>query len=597
MNRRRFVIGSAAATGVGVALVAEGCSTMKSIAPLFPGAAGYTLNVGYATTTFGAYTLRTRTYNGSTAGPTLEAFPGGTLRVTVNNQLPPNPPAVIPQHGIMVPHYDSMQDMMRRRPSRTVLSVPPVDPMNNPHSFNTTNLHVHGIQTIPHLYEPIGTSNPGAMMIAIEPGQQYTYNFPIPADHPSGLFWYHPHHHGSTDVQVAGGMAGLIVVRGPIDQVPEIAAAREILMAIQTLEVNQIGNTNNYEYEPVAYQAATSANPNAYTGGTAFTMLTVNGQGVVWMNNNAPSSTPPAGSPALNQISTPQITMQPGEVIRLRLLNGTNGIYLPLLLPGMDCYVIAYDGINLPAPVKKKFDFSGTVTQLNLSAPATNVLSTAPGNRVELLIQAPATPGTYTLSVAPQSGIEGPLGRFNIANFVVTGTPVSMSIPAALPLPTREYPLITQSETVRTRTIYFHESVSQPAGFNAVLTGFWVWIAGDTFPGQLFNEMTNNFPLALGTAEEWILINQTTCGHPFHIHVNSFEVIAVNGVDLPVPQFQDTFMIPPAQAPMGSSVDGLTPQGSIKIRMRFKQWTGKAVFHCHILQHEDTGMMQNIIIS
>ncbi len=56
----------------------------------------------------------------------------------------------------------------------------------------------------------------------------------------------------------------------------------------------------------------------------------------------------------------------------------------------------------------------------------------------------------------------------------------------------------------------------------------------------------------------------------------------VNGVPVGAPQFQDTFMIPPAQAPIGSAVDNLTPQGSIKIRMRLKQWTGKAVFHCHI---------------
>ena len=76
-------------------------------------------------------------------------------------------------------------------------------------------------------------------MIQVQPGQTYSYDFPIPPDHPSGLHWYHPHNHGSTDVQVSNGMAGLvIVVRGPIDQVPEIKAAREIFMVVQTLDVN-----------------------------------------------------------------------------------------------------------------------------------------------------------------------------------------------------------------------------------------------------------------------------------------------------------------------------------------------------------------------
>ena len=102
---------------------------------------------------------------------------------------------------------------------------------------------------------------------------------------------------------------------------------------------------------------------------------------------------------------------------------------------------------------------------------------------------------------------------------------------------------------------------------------------------------------AVNTAEEWTIINGTTCGHPFHIHVNSFELIEVNGVPVP-PSIWDTFMVPPAQAMQsGASFDGYTPQGQIKIRLRFKQWRGKSVFHCHILPHEDTGMMNNILIT
>src|ERR1700723_1073946 len=128
-----------------------------------------------------------------------------------------------------------MSEEMRGRAARTRLSATPIDRMTGPHAFNTPNLHVHGVQTIPHIFYPLGTSNPAAMMVAIEPGKTFEYPFPIPSDHPSGLFWYHPHHHGATDVQVSGGMAGLLIVRGPIDSVPEIAAAREILLAIQTL--------------------------------------------------------------------------------------------------------------------------------------------------------------------------------------------------------------------------------------------------------------------------------------------------------------------------------------------------------------------------
>jgi FtsP/CotA-like multicopper oxidase with cupredoxin domain len=593
MNRRRFVVGTAAATGVGAALVAEGCSAIKSLAPLLPNASEYTLNVGYATSNVSGYVMRTRTYNGKTFGPTLVAYPGQTLSITINNQLPPNPPAVVPSsaHGLKVPAYANMNEMARRKPSGMRLATTPVDPMNNPHSFNTTNLHVHGIQTIPHLYDPVGTSDVSAMMVAIEPGTKFTYSFPIPSDHPSGLFWYHPHHHGSTDVQVSGGMAGLIVVPGPIDQVPEIAAAREIFMVIQSLQVNPAasGSPWAYEYEPVAYLPFT--NPLAYTGGTAFTMMTVNGQGVLWINENTNAATP---------LTTPVFSMQPGEVVRLRLLNGTNGIYLPLVLPGMDAYVIANDGINVLTPLKQRFDFSSTVTQFNINDAATNVLSTSPGNRVELLIKAPDTAGTYTLSAAAQVNIEAGSGAFDLARFVVSGSPVSMSVPVSLPAPPREYPLIADSEIVTRRTMVFHEANqgNQPASFKTLLTGFYPWIDNGVSSG-LFDEMSADVRPALGSAEEWTILNGTTCGHPFHIHVNSFQLMEINGKGVTPPQFYDTFMVPPAQTtyPMSGVLDGLAPPGQIKIRIRFKQWRGKSVFHCHVLTHEDTGMMSNMLIT
>lgn len=63
---------------------------------------------------------------------------------------------------------------------------------------------------MPHLFEPVGTSEPTTQMIAIHPGEEKLYAFTLPDDHPTGLYWYHPHHHGSTAVQVQNGMAGAI---------------------------------------------------------------------------------------------------------------------------------------------------------------------------------------------------------------------------------------------------------------------------------------------------------------------------------------------------------------------------------------------------
>lgn len=582
MNRRRFVVGSAAAAAVAGAASLPGC---RSSGSLLPHGFGYALNVEYGTNTIAGKTFRTRTYNGVTAGPILETRPGQTLTITVNNKLPPNPPASVPaSKTIRVPVKTDMDSMMRRKSLATREVTGQIDPMNNPNNFNTTNLHVHGIQTVPHLYNPIGTSNPMAEMIAIEPGASFTYNFPIPADHPSGLYWYHPHHHGSTDVQVAGGMAGLIVVRGAIDEVPEIASAREIVLVVQSLNVNKNGD-GTYGYEPIAYQPPASG---GYNNGTDYTMMTVNGQGVLWIDNNANNQNVPGTT-----FPVPQFNMRPGEVVRIRMLNGTNAWYLPLLLRGMKCYLIGFDGVNLPAPVESDFSFTGTVTQMNVSSPSTNVLSTAPGNRIEMLVQAPSTPGTYALSVAPQSGIEMTSAGFALAQFVVSGDPVTMSIPSSLPLPSRDYPFISDSEIVAKRTIQFRETINAPQGFDTILTGFWAYINDG-----LFDEMKINYSPAVNTAEEWTIVNQTTCGHPFHIHVNSYEVIEVNGVAVP-PTVWDTFMVPPAQTEgfIPGQFDNYKPAGSIKIRIRFREWTGKSVFHCHILTHEDTGMMNNILIT
>lgn len=92
----------------------------------------------------------------------------------------------------------------------------------------------------------------------------------------------------------------------------------------------------------------------------------------------------------------------------------------------------------------------------------------------------------------------------------------------------------------------------------------------------------------IGTAEEWTLhvpdmSHGGVEGHPFHIHTNSFEVISINGVEQEPGTIQDTIWVP--------------RNSEVVIRIRFKEWTGKAVYHCHILPHEDTGMMQNIMLA
>jgi FtsP/CotA-like multicopper oxidase with cupredoxin domain len=576
MNRRRFIVTGISIAVTGLALSTDACSPGsvggQSIPPAGPPGPVYELTARYAVTNIKGYKLRTRTYDGRTVGPMIQTRPGRTLNVRIVNRLPPNPPAKIPAGSVPIPVVkDSMEamDALFRPPSKMSQAI---DPMNNPHGFNTTNLHVHGIQTIPHIFAPLGTSDPAAMMVEIKPGTSFLYNFPIPADHPSGLHWYHPHKHGSTDVQVGGGMAGLLVVRGPIDEVPEIAAAREIFLVVQSLNVNPSKKDPNlYEREYVAYKTPAEG---GYTFGTQFTMLTVNGEGAYWIRNRT-KDMPPVFTP----LGVPQYHVKPGEVVRLRLLNGTNAIPLMLALPGFEAWQIGFDGINTLKPLYLDMSGSGVtvISPENLfSAP---IRLAAQANRIELLLRAPSVEGVFALSsLATDRIFPGSGEAFDIAQFVVSGSSVKMGIPASLPKPTREYPVIEEKDIVVHRKFVFGQGPRKD-----LLTGFGFFV-----DGVLYQEMACPTRPRVGTCEEWRIENETDDLHPFHLHENSFQLIAINDKPNDPIQIWDTFAIPP-------KLNGVN--GSLTFRVRFVQWHGKTVFHCHVLPHEDTGMMQNILMT
>ncbi|HEY1975680.1 MAG TPA: multicopper oxidase domain-containing protein [Candidatus Baltobacteraceae bacterium] len=600
MDRRRFII-----TGFSAAAIAACSSTAGRFGPslitqgeeiLLPnGKKSFLLNVEYVTTTFsGGYKLRGRTYGdmanpNTTVGPSWTVKPGDTLNVRMVNKLPPNPkvtqgpPQLVPQPQNMMEAMDP--DFHGPHRPATALNA-----MNNPHDFNTTNLHVHGLQTVPHLFEPLGTSNPNAEMIAIEPGQTYDYSFPIPKDHPSGLHWYHPHHHGSTDVQVSNGMAGLIYVRGPIDEVPEIAAARDITLVVQTLDVNPVrGKRKTYSRDYIAYRAPKNG---GYFLSTKFTMMTVTAlernrstgnieviqaggnAGRYWVDNRAKG-----GATYTPVDPAPTFYVSPGEVVRLRFLNGTNYLTLPLILPGFESWLIGFDGVNLLKPQSKDMSGKGTtvVTHENLLTAPMMIASS--GNRVEFLFKAPADPGTYTFASMANEGLYFRLiPKLNFARFVVRGNAVDMSIPKKLPKPSREYPLIPQSRVREYRKFVFAEQLNR----TDLLFG-----VAFTINGKLYDEMDIESAPKVGSCEQWRIENAHDEIHPFHLHENSFQVIAINDQPVDPPEIWDTFMVPPANGGVN---------GSITIRVRFKQWYGKTVWHCHVLPHEDTGMMQNILM-
>jgi FtsP/CotA-like multicopper oxidase with cupredoxin domain len=222
--------------------------------------------------------------------------------------------------------------------------------------------------------------------------KSYDIEITLPADHTRGTYWYHPHHHGSADVQVASGMTGAIVVEGDFADVPEIAQARERVMLLAEVVFDA-----SYMVEDFG-----TLFPE-----TATRFLAINGQ------------------------RRPIIDMRPGEVQRWRLVGSQYQNNMLLELDKHRLNVIACDGVQL-----------GSLQEVRQ-------LLMAPGQRADVLVQA-GGPGTYELAAMPyDQGHDSPTGP--LARVVVAGEPLPMKLPAALPKPPLE--TIRDSEITGRRTL------------------------------------------------------------------------------------------------------------------------------------------------
>jgi FtsP/CotA-like multicopper oxidase with cupredoxin domain len=421
-----------------------------------------------------------------------------------------------------------------------------------------------------------------APQIVIRPGEQKEYVFEIPEDHPPGFDFYHPHKHGATAVQVVSGLAGAIIVRGAIDEVPEIKAAREIPLAVQDIGLfPSETDPDLWTYEPVqnaVWQTfggyvtikgeRTNLRGGFSTGDYRLRYFLLNGEPFFKeTHNDKPEE---AISPVGTQLPVQRFRLAPGEVVRFRMLNGSSDNLMPIVVDGHDVHQIAMDGVNFPAVRTIPARSAGDTSEQILLASA---------NRSDFLVKASSTPGIYRIRQLAQKQQFLESAEKVIAEIEVTGPAKDMPLPDKLPIPTRGYPLIEASEVKRIRVIEF--TGNTPALINTIVGGDYL------INNAIYAEQEVPTVVNLNEAEEWHLVVGTSHhggaeGHPFHIHVNSFEVISINGVMVPPGTIQDTVWVGVGQ--------------TVVIRMRFKQWTGKSVYHCHILPHEDVGMMQNFLI-
>lgn len=504
------------------------------------------LNLDYSFQKIGNDYVRLRTYNNALVGPIIRVKAGQTLYLNLNNRLPYEDD---PNHEI-----------------------------NTYHDWNTTNIHYHGLHVAPQGTPELESDN---VLLRLKPAKDggvssQKYAVKIPADHPAGTFWYHPHVHGSTTPQVASGASGALIVereddRWNLDHNPAVKAAskHEQIMVLQQIPYLKKEYPNYGEIENVGNNAGDMFNPGMWNKLKRYT--TVNGELI------------------------PTVTMAPGEVRRFRFIASQQREIIKLRIvkhdtdknpDTLDFHEIAIDGLPTGEITKKK------------------TLELQPGYRSDSLVHVPASDsGTYLLindEAADGTGADGtPEPLKLVAKIKIEGKPVDMKLPESSELAKYRLKDPDRSEVVARKEYAFY--------------GIWLPQSGgadyflsreneNTPPGSVLKgkEYDENDPrkLVLGQTQEWVVGSRNgksdgkdiEVAHPFHIHINPFLITKVQNAkdedvtlkEIGKPTWRDTLAMK-----QGYTYTLLT---------KYETFAGKFVDHCHILDHEDQGMMEQVWI-
>jgi FtsP/CotA-like multicopper oxidase with cupredoxin domain len=368
----------------------------------------------------------------------------------------------------------------------------------------------------------------------IQPGSAgFQFNVQIPTTEPPGLYWYHPHVHGFTEFQVNGGAAGAIVVEGMEKFRPEVGGLTERVLTIRQQYL--------VPWIPGPYQ------------------LTVNYEnaGVV-------------------QGPSPQILMKPGEKQFWRVLNATLQDFMPLQVwfngVPQPMQLIALDGYPLAAPRNE-----------------TTIL-VPPAGRAEFIVQAPPT-GTqalfmtlgYDTGPTGNADVQQPIAEMVLNNNADVGAVKIPAVTTKASPDTLKFAGLKDAAPTTQRNLYFSEEFG---GTNGPIQ-FYITVDGEK--QQVFNPTEKPvITTHVGAVEDWTIENHALETHDFHIHQIHFTVLEVDGKPVPNQDMRDSIEIP--------YWSGTGPYHKVKVRMDFRDPTiaGTFLFHCHILLHEDLGMMHKI---
>ena len=409
--------------------------------------------------------------------------------------------------------------------------------------FDRTNLHTHGLHVS-------ATSPSDDIFIEVGPGETFTYTYSIPANHMGGTFWYHAHHHGSTNMHAGGGAAGVIIVEDPAGTLPAAVEALEEMTFF-------MHHFNQPELTTVAQTY--EANCAAAGGSAANCDDTVFGDGAI--------SGTQTNTVLVNSMTMPTITIAANRWYRWRLVfAAVDGIITPAMST-CEVGLLAKDGIYLhTAPRTISAGYMG------------------PGSRADWLVRCPAGTHSFitngrrrlseeTVENRAHRNLQGKgagLGADTIAQMLAT---------------------VVASDVGDTTCDLGSFSVARPCylvdlsgtiGASAPTVSSTTTISLGPAPqisGAEFSSSTTYLAsFAVGAVHELSLTGVNA--HPFHLHINSYQLAAA-----PADTSNDYFL-------QGDWHDTLIyPNNGATVRFQTDVFTGKQVMHCHILEHEDEGMM------
>ncbi|MFO7649537.1 multicopper oxidase family protein [Halomonas campaniensis] len=456
-----------------------------------------------------------------------------------------------------------------------------------------TTVHWHGV--------PVPQAQDGVPWDAVAPGESRRYHYTFP-EGSAGLHWFHPHPHGVLATQIAHGLAGALLVRPPRDLLP--VEVEEHLLVVSDLRLAANGSVAPHTAED-------------WMNGREGELLLVNGQ------------------------REPRLDVAPGTTLRLRLINACAGRYLRLRLDEHQLTLIGTDGglIERPHPLEE--------------------LLLTPGERADLLVRvSEQAEGRFQLASHPyERGWMGtrPSHLDQVAPLLAIHT-LDSGVHPAVALPERLGRVEPLGEPGVQRRVELTEVMpghghhdeghghagnmpeaghggmaSAPAGHGdhgSMASAGHAAHGSDSMPhaggghgaahgvdhgaaqagqgarhgmsetagrpavdflinGRAFGMGEVLFEGQAGEVEEWEVFNNSHMDHPFHVHGTHFQVIATRAADgewreAPWLAWKDTV--------------NLAPYQRLKLRLVFRE-PGDWLFHCHIIEHEELGMMATIRVS